>query len=337
MTSLERVQAALAFSPSDRPPVIGQVFGHAATTAGIPLEDYLQDGELLARGQLAALARYGYDAVFALMDVDVEAQALGSRLSFRPGGYPVVESPALAGGVNLDLLRPPHPERDGRMPELLRAARRLRREVGDEVLVVGCVLGPLTLALQLLGVEPALYLAVDDPATFGRLLDFTTQVALDFGRAQIAAGAHLPLLFDPSASPSLVPPQFFREFEAPRLTRLCQAFRAAGALANWLHITGPATPLLTHYPAIGADIVNLDYLMDPAEAMSLLPHTCLDGNLKPLSFVLGQPEEIHAEARRLLALFRDRGGYILAPGCELPPESRPENILALVAAAAEAP
>ncbi len=64
-----------------------------------------------------------------------------------------------------------------------------------------------------------------------------------------------------------------------------------------------------------------------------LPQTCLNGNIKPLSFVEDTPEEIADQSSQLLRLFADRGGFILSSGCGIPPESKPENIAAMVLAA----
>ncbi len=69
MNSLERIAATLKFQDTDRVPVIAQVFGHAATLADVSLDDYVRDGETLARCQLNAWKHYGYDAVFSVMDV----------------------------------------------------------------------------------------------------------------------------------------------------------------------------------------------------------------------------------------------------------------------------
>jgi uroporphyrinogen decarboxylase len=332
VNSLERIQAAVSFGKPDRVPVIAQVFGHAAVLAGVPIGEYVRDGELLARCQLQALARYGYDAVFALMDTSVETEALGSRLACRADSYPYVEQYALADAWELDRLAVPDPALSGRMPELLKAARILRREVGDEVLIVGCVLGPMTLATQLMGAEKALFCAADEPEQFGRVLDFAAEVVVSFGLAQLAAGVHLPMVFDPAASPAVIPPQFFREFELPRLKRLFAAFKSAGALAGWLHIAGPAETIYPYYPEAGVEIANLDYCVDPLRARQILPTTCLDGNLKPLSFVEATANDIAAESARLLEMFSPRGGFILSSGCEIPPESKPENVAAMVAA-----
>ncbi len=335
MNSLERVVATLTRQGADRVPVIAQVFAHAATLAGVPVDDYVRDGDTLARCQLHALRQYGYDAVFAVLDVNVETEAAGALLHYRNNQYPVIAKYALEQNSDLDVLSIPDPQRAGRMPEMLKALAMLRRELGNTVLVVGCVLGPLTLTTQLLGMETALYLAIDNPIRFARFLDYATEVVMRFALAQLQAGAHLPLVFDPSASPAVIPQQFFREFELPRLQRLFQALTVAGAAANWLHIAGPVQPILRYYPQAGVQIANFDYCVSAAEAREQLPAICVDGNLKSLLFVEGSPADIQAEAEQLLRFFRAQGGFILSSGCEIPPESRPENVAAMVQAVRE--
>ncbi len=330
MNSLKRIAAAIRFEDSDRAPVIAQVFGHAATLAGVPVDEYVRDGETLANCQLKALNHYGYDAVFSVMDVSVEAEALGSKLRYRRNQYPVIERYALSEGVDLKTLSLPDPDRAGRMPEMLKALSVLRRELGNEVLVVGCVLGPFTLATQLIGPEKVLYMAVDDYPRLERLMDFATEVIIRFGLAQLRSGAHLPIVFDPSASPAVIPPKFFRELELPRLKLVFRAFAEAGALANWLHIAGPIRRILPYYPEAGVHIANFDYCISAAETREQLPATCIDGNIKSITFVEGSSEEIASEANGLLRFFRDRKGFILSSGCEIPPESKIENVAAMV-------
>jgi len=330
MNSIERTQATIDFKSADHVPVIAQVFGHAACFAGAPFTDYLRNGELLAHCQIQALNHYGYDAAFAVMDVNVETEAMGSVLEYREGQYPFIKAYALSEDIDLKKVSMPDPYLAGRMPELLKSVKILRREIGDRKLVIGCVLGPMTLTTQLIGIEKALYLAIDEPDKFTYLLNFAVEVIIQFGLAQIEAGAHLPVVFDPSSSPAVIPPQFFREFELPRLKRVFSAFKEAGAVANWLHIAGPTDPILPFYPQAGVDIANFDYCVDPLTAQQRLPQTCLDGNIKPFSFVEAMPEEITIESAKLLDLFAERRGFILSSGCEIPPEAKPENITALV-------
>jgi uroporphyrinogen decarboxylase len=328
MTGLERVLAAVRFEPSDQVAVIPQIFGHAARIAGVSLDQYLTDAAVLARCQLAALGRYRGDAVFALLDVNVETEALGSRLRFPKDSYPSVEQYVLERPSAVAELAVPDPTKAGRMPVLLEAARLLRHELQDRVLVAGCVLGPMTLACQLLGAERALFAAVDEPEAFERLLDFAADVAMSFGQAQLESGAHICVVFDPSASPAVVPPALFRELLAPRLRRLCQALKRKGSPVSWLHIAGPVEPILPLYPDCGVDIGNIDYCVDPARARAAAPRLCLDGNIRPLAFVDSEPEEIAAACRRVLD--DADAGFILSSGCEIPLEARPECVQALV-------
>jgi uroporphyrinogen decarboxylase len=153
-----------------------------------------------------------------------------------------------------------------------------------------------------------------------------------FGLAQIQSGAHLPLVFDPSASPAVIPPNFFREFELPRLRRVFEAFAGAGALANWLHIAGPAAPILSYYVQANVHIANFDYSISAEKAQEALPSICLNGNIKSILFIEASPSEIEAESAALLKAFGNRAGFILSSGCEIPPESAPENLEAMVRA-----
>ena len=49
---------------------------------------------------------------------------------------------------------------------------------------------------------------------------------------------------------------------------------------------------------------------------------------------LGTPAEATARSREALASLAQGGGFLLGPGCALVPETPPENVAALVAAAA---
>lgn len=335
MNSLELLSATLKFKRTEYTPVIPQVFGHAAMLCGASLEEYVRNGETLAECQLSALKKYGYDAVFSVMDANVETEAAGSVLNYHANQYPEVKRHALSLDGDWGSLEAPEPEKAGRMPQMLKALSILRKELGMNTPVFGCVLGPFTVATQLLGLETTLYLAVDDPTRLESLMDFAVEIVVRFGLAQLRAGAHALLVFDPSSSPAVVPPNFFREFVALRLKKACSSFEQAGSMANWLHIAGPAGPILPYYPAAGVHIANFDYYISAAQAMKWLPATCLDGNIKPLAFVEDRPEDIHKQSMDLMGAFRGRGGFILSSGCEAPLESRAENITAMVNAARE--
>lgn len=329
MNSLARILAAVRFEPTDRVPFVPQVFGLAGQAAGIGLDAYVRDGRVIAECQLALQRRLGHDAVFAFTDLGVEAEALGARLRYYARQYPEIATQVLTPDGDVAALQLPDPARDGRMPETLRALGLLRRALGDDVMVVGGVAGPMTLASQLCGAENLLYLTADDPARVVAVLDFATALASRFGAAQLDAGAHMVTVLDPMASPAVVPPEFFGRLLLPRLRRLMRGLRQAGAAATWLNIAGPTAPNLPRYAELDADIATFDYYVAADEARRLLPRTCAVGNLKSLDFVVVAPDELSAAGRRLVDAFADRGGFILASGCEIPPEAGIDGIAAL--------
>ena len=332
MLSVERIRRTIAFEVCDRPPVVAQVFGHAALASGRSLDAYLASGAVAAACQIEARARYGYDAVFAVLDLTLEAEAAGAEVQCHPGLYPAVSRPPYCTDHDFRRLTVPDPRSAARLPMVLEMAACLRDALGDEALVVGLVQGPMTLAVQFLGIEKALFLAADEPDRFLQLLDHTARVATAFGLAQLEAGAHLVMVFEPAACQEVVPLGVFREMIGPRLASLFSTFAKKGAIGNWLHVAGKTASLLPRYAALGADIGNFDYCVDPEALLAVLGDSrlCLDGNLRSLSFLTDSPAAVEEESRHLLRLFDRRGGFILSSGCEIPPESREVTIEAMV-------
>jgi len=339
MLAIERLRQTILRQPCDRPPVVPQIFAHAAKVAGRSVDEYLSSGAVAAECQLAAWRHYGLDAVFAVLDLTIESESLGGGVIRREGIYPAIDTPPFTPDCDFGSMSHPIPARSGRMPEVIEMTRRLRAGVGDGAAVIGLVQGPLTGAAQLVGMERALYLAVDKPHRFLQLLDYSTSIAGAYGLAQLEAGADIVLIFDPASNQEVVPAGLFRELIGPRVARLAAAFKQAGAKANWLHIAGQTRAILPLYSSFGIDIGNIDYCVDLDSLDGAMGNNplCLDGNVKSMSFVTDTASSIRACADGLLARFDGRGGFILSSGCEIPPEAEEANVAALIAAAHEWP
>lgn len=336
MNAVDRIKSSIRFEKTDRVPVFSHLYGFASRLIQVPLQDYLNSAELMAGCQLAAWKRFGYDGVAVFADNCLEAEALGSQLIYPEDAYPQIEKPRLEDARDWRDLALPDPEKNGRMPLALKACRIIKEAVGDEAVVVGTVQGPMTLAGQLVGIEKLIYFIVDQPVEFCKLLDFTTRVMLAFGKALIEAGAHVIHIFDPSASCSVINRAVFGEYLLPQLAHSFKEFKDGADPICWLNITGQTEPILDLYPATGADLFNIDYLVPISSAMEKLPHHCINGNIKPFSFVSGEAQAIRQEAGELLKETRARGGFVLSPGCEIPLEAKVGNIEAMMEAVRDA-
>jgi uroporphyrinogen decarboxylase len=332
MKSIDRINASIRFERTDRVPVFPHLYGLAARLKNVPLKDYLNNGELLATCQLEAWKRFGYDAVAAFADNSLEAEALGSKLFYQDDAYPHIEKYALDHIGDWKHLTMVDPEKAGRMPVVLEACRILKHETGEQAAVVGTVLGPMTIAGQLLGIEKLIFSVVDHPKHLYHLLNFTTQVMLTFGKALLNAGAHVIQIFDPFSSCSVINRAVFKEYILPHLKTAFKEYKETANPICWLNITGQTKPILDLFPETGADVINIDYLVDLDFAMKKLPHLCINGNIKPFSFISDEPKDIQTKAKSLLRQTRLRGGFVLSPGCEIPLESKENNVNAMMKA-----
>jgi uroporphyrinogen-III decarboxylase len=59
-------------------------------------------------------------------------------------------------------------------------------------------------------------------------------------------------------------------------------------------------------------------------------HMCIFGDVSASRLVMGSPQEVDEYCHRLIEEVGKGGGFILAGGCEIPANSRPENLKALI-------
>lgn len=332
MTSYERMLLAAGGGIPDRLPVAPQLFGVAARLNGHTIKAYVTDGALIATCQMRLREELGHDILFASADLSVEAEALGCLLRYGDDAYPAVQEPVLGNVRDIGALRHPDPVAAARMPVVLEACARLREAVGDECLVASCVMGPLSIAAQIMGIEKFIYSLVDAPDAVAQVLDFTERVSVDYGKALLRAGAHCIVVFDPVASPAVIPPAFFSRYEALRLKRLYASFRAEGARASWISIAGDTRKIMPCFESLGINIATVDSGVPLSEAFSLLGTIAVNGTVDTYLFVSGTPREIKNAVSRGLAEAKGRSNYIVGSGCEVPIETSFEHIRAFVEA-----
>jgi MtaA/CmuA family methyltransferase len=331
MNSLQRVFAATEFRPVDQVATIPLVMRYAARILNAPYSAYLQDPRLLAQAQLECQARYGYDYVTVCSDGYREAEACGAELSFPHDTTPKVERPAIEGPDDLRGKTVPDPEKIGRLKDRVESIRIFKDAVGGEVCILGWVEAPFAAAAAMCGLEPLLVNLHIDEGFVRDTLEFALAVETAFALAQIRAGADMIGVGDAAAS--LISPNHYRTLALPYEQRLLKVIRDAGAKAK-LHICGNTTHLLDMMAESGADVVNVDWMVDlKAARRAFGTRTCLKGNMDPVAWMVqSTPDGIMAKSAEDISI-AGRTGFILSPGCEVPPDAPEENLRAMVEAA----
>ena len=112
---------------------------------------------------------------------------------------------------------------------------------------------------------------------------------------------------------------------------------AADGIFTVIHICGDTTRILDALARYDFCGFELDYKTDAALAKQTAgtAHLLL-GNIDPSGIIgRGTPEQIREATRQLMAVWKPGGRFILNAGCAIPATTPPENIHALVSAAAE--
>ena len=322
MNPLQRVHAILEGLPVDRIPNFDIFMTRAAHHIGATLSTYYLDHRVLCAANLAVLDQFHLDIVQAISDPYREAADTGLTVEFPEDGLPVSRTPLIIEPSQLEEVRFPASAFGPRMTDRLEAIRALRQAVGDEVPVMGWVEGALAEAADLRGMSQVMMDLVTNPAWLKELLEKCTEVEVAFARAQVRAGAHIVGLGDAVASQ--ISPAMYREFALPYERRIFDAVRAEGGLAR-LHVCGNTTHLLADMRASGADIVDVDWMVDLRRAVDADGSAVICGNIDPVSVLLrGIPAEVRAAVRANAAA--GRGRWISAAGCEVPDGTPDANL-----------
>jgi MtaA/CmuA family methyltransferase len=191
--------------------------------------------------------------------------------------------------------------------------------------VMGWVEGALAEAADVRGMSQLMTDLYDRPEWVHDLLETCVEAEIAFARAQVAAGAGIIGLGDAVASQ--VSPRAYREFALPYEQRIFGAVHEMGALAR-LHICGNTSRLVADMCQSGADIIDLDWMVDMRRAAAIMGDTAAPcGNHDPVAVMLsGTPEEVRAAVRAEL----EAGGprCISMAGCEIPDATPYANLLA---------
>lgn len=329
MNALQRLTRRLCGEPVDRPAHCNIFMTFAAHHIGQPLSHYYLDHRVLVDANLAMVDDFAADIVQAISDPYREASGFGAEIEFPFDNLPVCRKPLLADPEDLKKLGKPDPATAPRMLDRLEGVRLLREKVGDDVPVMGWVEGAMAEAADLRGDANVMFDLYDRPAWMAELLELCADVAVDFARAQMAAGAHIIGMGDAIASQ--ISPQMYRRFVLPYERRVFTAVHEMGGLAR-LHICGNTSKIIADMAESGADIIDLDWMVDWAAAAELIgERVSLLGNFDPVAVMLqGAPEQVYSATQ---ACARKGGPRCLsAAGCEIPDRTPHENLWAHVQA-----
>ena len=182
--------------------------------------------------------------------------------------------------------------------------------------------------------EFLMYLA-SEPEFVEALLDRLKAFAIAIAKECARRGADGLMFYDDygQQSGTLFSPRMFRRFFKPRLAEIFTAARAKG-LDVFLHSCGDVRAILEDIREAGAQAFNpfQPEVMDAREvAEQFRGRLAFYGGVSTQrTLPFGTPDDVKREVRERIALFKDQGGYILAPAHAIQRDVPLNNILAFL-------
>lgn len=276
------------------------------------------------------------DAVFPLMDLSVEANALGRYTLFpREDSATVVkdhfEINDLVSAKDINI------KYDTRLLGYVETLKLMSTGLPGSILRGAYVTGPYSLAGLLMGADEAAMATIMRPDELHEILQFTTAKILEYIRLIIASDVQIICILEPSAV--MLGPDQFEEFSGNYVKYINENCKYTG-ISTVYHVCGDSTHLVDKMVESGVDGLSLDSpnagIDLPAVGKKLPGEIILIGNVDPVGAMLhGTPEDVETEVYGLLEKMDFYENFVLSTGCDLPQEIKKENILAFMKAGRE--
>jgi uroporphyrinogen decarboxylase len=327
MTKRERVMAALKGNEVDHVPV--SFWGH----------DFLREWspEDLAAAMLEPVREFDYDYLKVNPRATYYAEAWDCR--YRPSGDPMrgpeTESYVLHKAADLKKIATVSVD-DGPFPEQLAALGIITKELDGEVPFVQTVFSPLSVLGRLADGDRALVKQwmIDEPELVHNALACITHTLGAYAHACIEGGADG--IFFPTTDWATYDNATAEEYtEFGRHYDLLVLQAVSGAPFNMLHVCRAHNMLdiLMDYPVAAINwSVQGEGNSSLGDAKAKIEKAVMGGVDERGALVTGAPEHVRSQVRDAIDQTSGRG-FLLAPGCSIPPNTPKENLRAAVEAA----
>ncbi len=344
----DRFRDLLSSRKKNRPLVWlwGATPSFAVENAGYPVAAAFNDPQKSFEAQIETIAQFGEDGIprMSVGGASDVTWAFGGTLKWPADEYSMAPTathyPANSIAEAQALTMPDDIAAAGPLPLYLDFARRCQK---NSLPVFPFITSPIEGARSLCGPELLMRWMIKEPDLAHQLLRLATDYSAAVVRLLAATFPPediLTYLAAPTASNQMLSPRFFEAFVFPYQKELHEKILQTGIRHIYCHICGEQNqnlPLWREIPMGSPGIVSFGHEVTIETAVKFFGSDCIiAGNIDPAVIHLGQPAEISRLCQAALAQgSQSPRGYILMPGCGIPPNIPAENLLLLKKAASE--
>ncbi|MBN2324369.1 MAG: uroporphyrinogen decarboxylase family protein [Spirochaetes bacterium] len=347
-SSKDRIGCLLSGQRIDRVPVSTFILGFAASATGCSTADIYSDPQKSFEAQLKTRDIYGYDSDPFFGYASYGAWEFGAKIRLPHGPYQ--QAPAVEGRLpvetekDVEALELPKLACDGMLPGALPLAlefSRLQKKHGMRISVV--LGGSFTVSVNIASEARLCRWMIRKPDLVHRILRVVTDhlVGVLTLWAEIFGAVNVvPQLWEPAASNQIISPGLFEKFVLPYQKELHEKTLELGINHILCHICGAHEknlPFWREIPMGNPGIVSFGTEVPLRTAVRTFGSRCIiAGNIRPSTLQTGSKELVRTLCREAIENAKDApNGFILMPGCEMPVNTPPSNLQAMIRASEE--
>jgi uroporphyrinogen decarboxylase len=345
MSDKERLAALLRRQTTDRVPLFLASLGFSLRNMGHPVARAYDDPETSFLAQVRTNEMYGAIPLARFVGGAFGAREFGGEVRMPEEDIEMAPSllhPPITSEADVERLEqnPPDVRFAGSVP-LYMIFSRLQATHGLPVTFFAG--GVLTMGGNMCGVERMCRWMLKAPSLLHRVCRLATDFILTKMRYWVETfGAGQVLGWNTAATESnqIISPRQFQAFALPYQREIYRLGQTLGIPHFYTHICGEQNANLPYWAQIShgdPGLISFGPEICIETVSRSFPKDVLLGNVSPTSIQLSTQEEIRRTAVACIKIGRRHpGGFVLAPGCELPVTAPPENVRALRQAVEEA-
>ncbi len=331
MNPRERILKLFAGEEVDRPPCFSG-FGNVTTEGLKKLNQKFAashlDAKMMADAAASTHKMFGFECGVVPFDLCIEAEALGCEINVYAHSedllYPTIKKKLIHNEAELDIVIPSGLTGRGRVPLMVEAIKLLKKDIGTEAAIGTYVLGPFTLAGQIMELNDLLKLSFKKPDKIGKLLDQMADTIIEVAREYEKAGADYISVREMGATSDVLSPRVFKSLILPYLKKIF----AQLSVPSVLHICGKTNDIVPFMAESGARAISVDQKNDVAETRKKLgPKALIFGNYDPYNVLVAGSTDL---VRQTIKKCMDDGVSAVWPGCDIWPTVPPDNFRAMI-------
>lgn len=324
MNSRERFLAALRGEKPDQPPL-----AHVSALTTVELQEmtgcYMpkvhHEPEKMVKLLAANHEVLGFDAVTFIINYFNEPAALGCEIRWgSKKELPMVTSNPWSHTEDAfipdDLL-----DRDP-IQKYLEALRIAKERYGDEIAVLGKVMGPFSMVLALHGVQNTMLALIREPNKVRHFINVATDILIRCGNAQFREGIDALAIGEGGAGGNVLSPHMYEKILLEAHRKMIEELSGP----TIMHICGDISRRLNLISSIGLVCFNFDWNINPKVMRRISEGKFkIMGNINTYDLLTAKPEVIEKQVIENL----ESGVDIISPGCAIAPECPNSNLIAM--------